>query len=98
TQPALDFVKHKLHFSKQPEIIQNLDEVGRSFKRVDLQDLTRESPSGWGAEEVSSFVQEQMREVDSVLVILNTKTAVRKLFEQLNEVEWLRESGVQVVH
>ncbi|WP_340032056.1 CRISPR-associated helicase Cas3' [Paenibacillus sp. FSL K6-1122] len=98
TQPALDFVKHKLHFSKQPEIIQNLDEVGRSFKRVDLQDLTRESPSGWGAEEVSSFVQEQMREVESVLVILNTKTAVRKLFEQLNEVEWLRESGVQVVH
>ncbi|WP_433922694.1 CRISPR-associated helicase Cas3' [Paenibacillus taichungensis] len=98
TQPALDFVKHKLHFSEQPEIIENLDEVGRSFKRVDLQDLTRESPSGWGAEEVSSFVQEQMREVNSVLVILNTKMAVRKLFEQLNEVEWLQDSGVQVVH
>lgn len=98
TQPALDFVKHKLHFSKQPEIIQNLDQVGRSFKRVELQDLTQDTPSGWGAEELSSFVQERMREVNSVLVILNTKMAVRKLFEQLNEVEWLRDSGVQIVH
>ncbi|KOY12999.1 CRISPR-associated helicase/endonuclease Cas3 [Paenibacillus xylanivorans] len=98
TQPALDFVKHKLHFSVEPEIIQNLEHVEQSFKRVELHDRTQDSPSGWGAEELSSFVQEQMREVDSVLVILNTKTAVRKLFEQLNAAEWLQDSGAQVVH
>lgn len=62
--------------------------MGRSFKRVEIHDLTQQSPSGWGAEELSSFVQDQMREVNSVLVILNTKMAVRKLFETLNEVEW----------
>ncbi|MEK4372396.1 CRISPR-associated helicase Cas3' [Paenibacillus sp. FSL R5-0473] len=98
TQPALDFVKHKLHFSEQPEIIQNLDRVGRSFKRVELHDLTQDTALGWDADELSSFVQEQMREVNSVLVILNTKTAVRKLFEHLNEEEWLQDSGVQIVH
>ncbi|MDM5279584.1 CRISPR-associated helicase Cas3' [Paenibacillus silvae] len=98
TQPGLDFVKHKLHFSEEPEIIQDLDHVERSFKRVELHDLTQQSPSGWGAEELSSFVQDQMREVNSVLVILNTKMAVRKLFETLSEVEWLQDEGVQIVH
>lgn len=98
TQPGLDFVKHKLHFSNEPEIIQDLDHVGRSFKRVELHDLTPQAPAGWGAEELSFFVQEQMREVNSVLVILNTKTAVRKLFETLNEVQWLQDEGIRIVH
>lgn len=98
TQPGLDFVKHKLHFSNEPEIIQDLDHVERSFKRVEIHDLTQQSSTGWGAEELSSFVQDQMREVNSVLVILNTKMAVRKLFETLNEVEWLQDEGIQIVH
>ncbi|MGR6542166.1 CRISPR-associated helicase Cas3' [Paenibacillus tundrae] len=98
TQPGLDFVKHKLHFSNEPEIIQDLEHVGHSFKRVELHDLTQEAPSGWGADELSCFVQEQMREVNSVLVILNTKTAVRKLFETLNEVKWLQDEDVRIVH
>lgn len=98
TQPGLDFVKHKLHFSNEPEIIQNLDHVGRSFKRVELHDLTPQAPAGWGAEELSVFVQEQMREVNSLLVILNTKTAVRKLFETLNEAQWLQDESIRIVH
>ncbi|USG67404.1 CRISPR-associated helicase Cas3' [Brevibacillus ruminantium] len=83
TQPALDFVKHKLLLSDQAEMIENLDDVGKSFKRVELIDYT--TPLGWKTEELAAFIQERLDEVASVLVILNTKTAARKLFVQLEE-------------
>lgn len=96
TQPTLDYVKNKLHISKDAEMIENLDEVGESFKRVNICDLT--TTLGWDAEQLKTFVQERMNEVNSVLVILNTKTAVRKLFDRLTCEEWLKENGVSVIH
>ncbi|MEK3850744.1 MULTISPECIES: CRISPR-associated helicase/endonuclease Cas3 [Paenibacillus] len=96
TQPALDFVKHKLHFSDQAEIIENMDEVGKSFKRVEV--VNRTTTLGWRAEELADFVQEQMEEVNSLLVILNTKMAVRKLFDQLTQREGLGEGGARLFH
>ncbi|WP_223066865.1 CRISPR-associated helicase Cas3' [Paenibacillus caui] len=96
TQPALDFVKYNLHLPEQAEMIENLDEVGKAFKRVELIDCT--TPSGWETEQLTSFIQEKMLEVNSVLVILNTKSAARKLFVQLNKEEWTSESGVRLFH
>ncbi|MBJ6359940.1 CRISPR-associated helicase Cas3' [Paenibacillus sp. GCM10012307] len=96
TQPGLDYVKHKLHLPKEPEIIQNLDEVVKNFKRVEMIDRT--TAAGWKAPELAAFIQEQMDEVDSVLAILNTKSAVRKLFAELEEQEWVKESGVRLFH
>ncbi|MEI7024998.1 CRISPR-associated helicase Cas3' [Paenibacillus sp. y28] len=96
TQPALDFVKHKLNLSEQAELIENISEVGHSFKRVEV--LDRTTPLGWGAEELASFVRDKMVEVQSVLIILNTKTAVRKLFARLEEEPWLRDTNVKLFH
>ncbi|AIQ11714.1 CRISPR-associated helicase/endonuclease Cas3 [Paenibacillus durus] len=99
TQPALDDVRHKLHLSEQSEMIKNLSDVGRHFKRVELVDYTAEcGASGWGAETLASFVRERMNEVNSVLVILNTKTAVRKLFAELEQAEWVEEGKVRLFH
>ncbi|WP_327204916.1 CRISPR-associated helicase Cas3' [Paenibacillus sp. Leaf72] len=83
TQPALDGVKHRLQLKEDAEMIENLDEVGRSFKRVEVVDRT--TPSGWKAEELADFVLDRMDEIDSTLVILNTKSAVRKLFAELEK-------------
>ncbi|WP_338554676.1 CRISPR-associated helicase Cas3' [Paenibacillus sp. KS-LC4] len=83
TQPALDGVKHRLQLKDDAEMIENLDEVGRSFKRVEAVDRT--TPSGWKADELADFVLDRMDEIDSTLVILNTKSAVRKLFAELEK-------------
>ncbi len=83
TQPALDGVKHRLQLKEDAEMIKNLDEVGLSFKRVEVVDRT--TPSGWKAEELADFVLDRLDEIDSALIILNTKTAVRKLFAELEE-------------
>ena len=83
TQPALDFVENKLKISTNAEMIKNMPTVSKSFKRVNIIDKT--TPDGLDASQIKEFILEEMNTVNSVLVILNTKTAVRKLFEQLNE-------------
>ncbi|GIP22864.1 CRISPR-associated helicase Cas3' [Paenibacillus sp. J22TS3] len=96
TQPALDFVKNNLHLPEQAEIIRNLHEVSRGFKRVELIDHT--TAQGWGAEELTTFIEQNMSEVNSVLAILNTKSAVRKLSIQLEQTEWVMNKEVLLFH
>lgn len=82
TQPALDFVEHSLNISTDAEMIKDIKKVSESFKRVNIIDKT--TPDGLDATELKDFIVAEMESVDSVLVILNTKTAVRKLFEELD--------------
>ncbi|WP_151733039.1 CRISPR-associated helicase Cas3' [Paenibacillus tengchongensis] len=98
TQPALDQVKNKLRLTTQGEMVEQLDEVSQAFKRVELIDMTDQAPAGWKADELSLLIEDQMKEVNSTLVILNTKTAVRKLFRQLQSSAWVQEQGVRLVH
>ncbi|MGP0575510.1 CRISPR-associated helicase Cas3' [Paenibacillus peoriae] len=98
TQPALDYVKNELRLSPNPELIEKLDDVEQSFRRVKMVDLVSDSPSGWGAEKIGDFLQEQMDEVNNALVILNTKRAVRKLYQQLKAADWVRVQEIQIVH
>lgn len=98
TQPALDFVKNELRLSSNPEMIEELGEVEKCFRRVEIVDLVTGSPSGWEAEKISDFLREQMDEVNNALVILNTKTAVRKLYQQLKDADWVRAQEIRIVH
>ncbi|UOR13572.1 CRISPR-associated helicase Cas3' [Halobacillus amylolyticus] len=82
TQPALDFVEEKVD-SIDGEVIQNLDEISGAFKRVEAVDRT--NSKGWGTEDLSQFILDQMEVNPNILIILNTKTVVRKLFNQLKE-------------
>lgn len=82
TQPALDFVKNGIE-KIDGEIVQDLPKIVDVFKRVEIVDKTTDL--GWGTEELSDFVLEQLQDKSSVLVILNTKTVVRKLFNHMKE-------------
>ncbi len=81
TQPALDMVKNRITLPIESEMVSNLSEVTTSFKRVEIIDRT--TVSGWEASEISNFVGECMERADSCLIILNTKSAVRRLYEEL---------------
>ncbi|WP_366922649.1 CRISPR-associated helicase Cas3' [Metallumcola ferriviriculae] len=84
TQPALEFVEDSID-GIDGEIVPNLDKVTDHFKRVEIVDRTRHG--GWNTEELSYFVLDVLNESSSVLVILNTKTVVKKLFNQLSKNE-----------
>lgn len=90
TQPALNYVEHKLDKNPEGEIVQSLSEVADAFKRVELEDHTAEEP--YDTEKLAASVLEHLAEMPSTLVILNTKSAVRKLYIRL------KDSGVPVIH
>lgn len=83
TQPALDFVEHKLEISTDAEMIDSLDHVIDAFKRVEIIDLATNET--FNNEKLSDFIEARMEEVQSVLVILNTKSVVKNLYQQLKE-------------
>lgn len=83
TQPALEFVKNQLKISSDAEMIKDMKNVSKSFKRVNIIDST--TSQGLNAAELKGFILTEMQRINNVLVVLNTKTAVRRLFEQLND-------------
>lgn len=96
TQPALDFVENKLKISTDAEMIRDLKNVSESFKRVDIIDKT--TPQGLNATELKEFIEIEMQEVKSILIILNTKTAVRNLFEELNSKSDFQDNDIKLFH
>ncbi|AZK46718.1 CRISPR-associated helicase Cas3' [Paenibacillus lentus] len=83
TQPALDFVEHKLDLKPDAEMISNLPKVIEAFKRVEI--IDHASDEEFNNEKLADFISERLQEVQSVLVILNTKGVVRNLYLQLKE-------------
>lgn len=85
TQPALNFVEKDLKISTDGEIVKGLKDISRSFKRVEIIDKT--TPQGMSTSELQQFTLNEMGKVNNALVILNTRAAVRKLYEKLKENE-----------
>ncbi|MEK4149492.1 CRISPR-associated helicase Cas3' [Robertmurraya sp. FSL W8-0741] len=83
TQPALDFVEHKLEVNTDAEMIDRIDHVIDAFKRVDIVDMATEQT--FSNERLTDFIIEKIDEVQSLLVILNTKSVVKDLYEKLKE-------------
>lgn len=83
TQPALEFVESSLEIEPDAEIILNIDNVVSAFERVDILDHTDSGPIS--TRELADFIISQAHKVNSQLVILNTKTVVRKLYQTLKE-------------
>lgn len=81
TQPALDFVEHKLKINTDAEMIDNLDHVIEAFKRVEV--IDQATDEGFNNDKLCDFIVEKIDEVQSVLVILNTKTVVKRLYQQM---------------
>ncbi|MFB5678429.1 CRISPR-associated helicase Cas3' [Paenibacillus terreus] len=83
TQPALDFVRDKLNIEPEAEMIHNLEQVAIAFKRVDIVD--RATKEKYDNVSLADFVMEKVQEVQSVLIVLNTKSVVRNLYTYLQE-------------
>ncbi|MEK5060669.1 CRISPR-associated helicase/endonuclease Cas3 [Paenibacillus sp. FSL H7-0326] len=81
TQPALHYVENKLEVNPDGEIIDNLNEVISAFKRVEI--IDKATNITMNNNQLSEFVTEKMEELNSVLIILNTKTVAKRLYTQL---------------
>ncbi|ARF66568.1 CRISPR-associated helicase/endonuclease Cas3 [Paenibacillus larvae subsp. pulvifaciens] len=83
TQPALNFVEQKLDIQANAEMIARIDHVIEAFKRVEI--IDKATDETFDNAKLSEFVKTLVEEVGSVLIILNTKSAAKSLYKQLNE-------------
>lgn len=83
TQPALDLVRNKLRQTKDAEIIKNIDRIIDEFKRVEIVDLA--SKQIFTTDALAQLVEDHSLHYKSQLIILNTKKAVKDLYETLKE-------------
>lgn len=79
TQPALDFVKHKLEINTDAEIINDIPDIIESFKRVTIVDKATDFL--FNQDMLINFINEKLNDVNNALIILNTKKAVKDLYE-----------------
>ena len=94
TQPLLDKVdpiQRALKIEPEQKIISYEKELFQKLKRVDVFDKTR--PEKWDEEEVAELAVHQFREKGSVLVIVNTKSSARAVYQAV-----LQKSNATVYH
>lgn len=83
TQPSLDYLKRELDKEPDGEMISNLSVAEESFKRVELIDVNSEIE--YSLENLGDFCQEVLQTKENLLVIMNTKSAVLKLYQYIEE-------------
>lgn len=88
TQPALggnaeNGVGHKIIFDERKEIIGNVEKRFEQFERTRI--IPAIKNKGYCTEDVRDFVAEICNKNNSVLVILNTKSAVKLLFDNIKD-------------
>ncbi len=81
TQPLLSETEKPLLLSTPTDIIENIQDKFRQFRRVDVKNKCING--GYDITELTGFVLEKMEVVKSTLVIFNTRKSVRELFNQL---------------
>ena len=83
TQPLLgdDIVKQKLRFSENPALC----ECGKLPARTKI--VNKMQPAGYSYPEFADFVKEAHKDSRSILVIVNTKAAAKRLYEELKTIE-----------
>lgn len=92
TQPALDFVEKKLEIETDAEMISPNPSITEAFRRVQIVDQATQGT--FDNEQLSQFITEKMKEVQSILVILNTRSVVKKLYLILKN----KKIGIPIYH
>lgn len=85
TQPVLNRIEPAIRLSEKAEIVPDLTEAVKAFERVSI--TSKVEVEGWDAREIAQFTNELLHENSSVLLILNTKTAVRNVYKLLKDRE-----------
>ena len=83
TQPLLSETEMPLKLSEKPNMISDMHGKFEQFKRVKLVD--KRLIGGYSAASLKDFILDKMDQVESVLVILNTKNAAKEVFNELKK-------------
>ncbi|HEY8804594.1 MAG TPA: CRISPR-associated helicase Cas3' [Clostridium sp.] len=82
TQPLLSTTKMPLRLSENANIIADMHEKFEQFKRVNL--IDKRIAGGYCSASLKGFILDRMDQVESVLMIFNTKNSAKETFNELN--------------
>ena len=86
TQPCLDKIgenRYRLHIDD--EVIPNIFEHFDMLKRVEFIDKTAGGTKKHSADDIASYIQDEMKTHNSFLAVVNTKPQAKELFELIDE-------------
>ena len=81
TQPLLSETEMPLKLSENPNIISDINEKYKQFKRVNL--VPKLIVGDYSTILLRDFILDKMDEVESLLIILNTKNSAKRIFNEL---------------
>jgi len=88
TQPLLDKIEPKsraLPITTEQQMISNTKQLFDDLKRVEVKDKTK--VGGWSYDEIKELVGQKVVESGSVLVVVNTKTSAREIYQQCKQID-----------
>ncbi len=81
TQPAFENAAYPIRFTKPVQMIGKSEERNRVFKRVNVKNMI--TPYGMSNEEITEFCMGLMKEIQSLLIICNTKKQASSLYRKM---------------
>ncbi|MBM4055468.1 MAG: CRISPR-associated helicase Cas3' [Planctomycetes bacterium] len=88
TQPLLDKIEPKsrtLTITSEQQMIPNARQLFDDLKRVEVYDKTK--TGGWNNDEIKELASKKVVEAGSVLVVVNTKTSAREIYQQCKQID-----------
>lgn len=86
TQPLLDKIEPKsrtLFITSEQQMVPNAKLLFDELKRVEVKDKTK--VGGWSNDEIKELAGQKVIESGSVLVVVNTKTSAREIYQQCKQ-------------
>ncbi|MCL5023566.1 MAG: CRISPR-associated helicase Cas3' [Nitrospirae bacterium] len=88
TQPLLDKIEPKsraLSITSEQQMIPDMRQLFDDLKRVEVYDKTR--VGGWTNDEIKGLAGQKVVESGSVLIVVNTKTLAREIYQQCKMID-----------
>lgn len=93
TQPAFENAAYPIRFTKPVQMIGKSEERNRVFKRVNVKNMI--TSYGTSNEEITEFCMGLMKEVQSLLIICNTRKQASDLYR---EMEYCKSENLVIFH
>jgi len=88
TQPLLDKIEPRsraLHITSEQQMVPNARQLFADLKRVEVYDKTK--IGGWTNTEIKELTGHQVLKSGSALVVVNTKTSAREIYQQCKQID-----------
>lgn len=79
TQPKLEMVEHPICYAHPKNMVDNIGKKANDFNRV----VIKNRKEKYTFDSLKCEIMQQMNRFDSILIVLNTKSSVRKIYDLL---------------